>query len=146
MRASDADRDAAADQLRDAHAEGRLTLEEFEQRLDRTLSAKTLGELAAVTQDLPARNTSIAASRTSLRAPATSYAGRGHFRAWTAWGTGVVVCVAIWGASVIDGGGHQPFWPIWVIVPGGALLLRRTLLGGHARERPGRKDGERDHR
>ena len=49
MRASDDDREAVADQLREAHAVGRLTLEEFQERLDRALAAKTLGELAGIT-------------------------------------------------------------------------------------------------
>jgi hypothetical protein len=41
MRASDADRETAADRLRDAHAEGRLTREEFDERIDRTFAAKS---------------------------------------------------------------------------------------------------------
>jgi hypothetical protein len=46
LRASDADRDAVADQLRGAHAEGRLTVEELYERLDVALAARTLAELA----------------------------------------------------------------------------------------------------
>jgi hypothetical protein len=52
--ASDADRDRAALQLRDAAADGRLTLEELAERLDRTFSARTAGALAQVTGDLGA--------------------------------------------------------------------------------------------
>jgi len=55
MRASDADRERAVDVLRIAAGDGRLTAEELDERLEAALSARTLGELAAVTSDLPAR-------------------------------------------------------------------------------------------
>jgi hypothetical protein len=53
MRASDADRDLVIDVLRGAFGEGRLTADEFEERTQAVLSAKTLGELASFTADLP---------------------------------------------------------------------------------------------
>lgn len=52
-RASDADRDDVADQLRRAVADGRLALEELDERLAVTFTAKTHRELATVTADLP---------------------------------------------------------------------------------------------
>ena len=54
IRASDADRDRAATLLREHHAAGRLTAEEFHERLDRAMTAKTLGELDELMADLPA--------------------------------------------------------------------------------------------
>ncbi|GAB7108683.1 DUF1707 domain-containing protein [Streptomyces phaeofaciens JCM 4814] len=54
LRASDADRERVAEVLRDALAEGRLDMEEFEERLDRTYRARTYGELTPITRDLPA--------------------------------------------------------------------------------------------
>ncbi|MEU4462885.1 DUF1707 domain-containing protein [Streptomyces sp. NPDC024017] len=54
LRASDADREQVAGILRDALAEGRLDMEEFEERLDATYKARTYGELAPITRDLPA--------------------------------------------------------------------------------------------
>lgn len=54
MRASDADRDWAAQVLREAAAEGRLTLEELDDRLTSVYSAKTYAELEPTTRDLPA--------------------------------------------------------------------------------------------
>ncbi|WP_248508610.1 DUF1707 domain-containing protein [Streptomyces sp. D2-8] len=54
MRASHADRDRTVDVLRVAAGDGRLTLEELEERLEIALSARTVGELAVVTGDLPA--------------------------------------------------------------------------------------------
>ena len=57
MRASDADRDRVADALRDAYAEGRLDVDEHNQRIDRAYQAKTLGELTPLLSDLPQRHT-----------------------------------------------------------------------------------------
>ncbi|MEZ0068938.1 hypothetical protein ABIA32_004979 [Streptacidiphilus sp. MAP12-20] len=54
LRASDADRERVAEALRDAYAEGRLDVEEHGQRLDAAYAAKTMGELAPLTKDLPA--------------------------------------------------------------------------------------------
>lgn len=53
MRASDADRDAVAHRLRDALAEGRLDLDEHNERLDATYRSKTVGDLVPLTEDLP---------------------------------------------------------------------------------------------
>lgn len=53
MRASDADRDRVMDLLRHATAEGRLTADELEERLEAALTARTFGDLAALTEDLP---------------------------------------------------------------------------------------------
>jgi hypothetical protein len=52
-RASDIDREAVIDQLRTHTADGRLTLEEFEQRVEHVWTASTLGDLATVLHDLP---------------------------------------------------------------------------------------------
>jgi hypothetical protein len=55
LRASDADRDAVAERLRHAAAEGRLEPEELEQRLHAALRARTYGELRWLTDDLPGK-------------------------------------------------------------------------------------------
>jgi hypothetical protein len=54
VRASDAEREQVVAELREHAAEGRLTLEEFSQRIDETYAAKTLAELEEVRRDLPA--------------------------------------------------------------------------------------------
>ncbi|MEU9761174.1 DUF1707 domain-containing protein [Streptomyces sp. NPDC047987] len=54
MRASDAERERIAETLREAVAEGRLDMEEFEQRLDAAYKARTHGELEPLVRDLPA--------------------------------------------------------------------------------------------
>src|SRR6478672_3666039 len=55
LRASDADRERAADRLRRAAAEGRLLTDELEQRLEAAFSARTYAQLDAVLADLPGR-------------------------------------------------------------------------------------------
>ncbi len=52
-RIGDADREAAAARLREHYAQGRLTLEEFNERLDAAFAATTAAELGALTRDLP---------------------------------------------------------------------------------------------
>lgn len=56
LRATDADRDNVQSVLQNAYSEGRLTWEEFDARSTAVANAKTYGQLAAVTADLPARN------------------------------------------------------------------------------------------
>lgn len=53
-RCSDRERDEAAARLREALAEGRLDRDEFSQRLDAVLAARTHGELSLLVDDLPA--------------------------------------------------------------------------------------------
>jgi hypothetical protein len=53
LRASHADRDRVVEVLRVAAGDGRLTAEELDERLEAALSARTLGELATLTADLP---------------------------------------------------------------------------------------------
>ncbi len=53
-RVADADRDRAVTQLREHVVEGRLTLDEFSERIGLALEARTVGDLRAVLVDLPA--------------------------------------------------------------------------------------------
>ena len=53
MRVSDSDRERAADVLREAAGHGRITMDELDERLEVAYTAKTYGDLAAVTRDLP---------------------------------------------------------------------------------------------
>ena len=54
LRASYADRDRVAEQLRVAAGDGRLTAEELDHRLELALTARTYAELTVLTRDLPA--------------------------------------------------------------------------------------------
>ena len=53
MRAADTDRDRAAELLRAAAAEGRITFEELDERVSQAYAAKTFADLQAITHDLP---------------------------------------------------------------------------------------------
>lgn len=53
IRAADADRERVAAALREEMAVGRLTMEEFEDRLSRAYTAKTWAQLRELTTDLP---------------------------------------------------------------------------------------------
>ncbi len=53
VRVGDADREATAAQLREHYADGRLTLDELNERLDQTFAAKTKADLNTVMRDLP---------------------------------------------------------------------------------------------
>jgi hypothetical protein len=57
LRASDADREQVATALERHVAAGRLTLDEYAQRVSAVFAAATHGELAALTRDLPREET-----------------------------------------------------------------------------------------
>ena len=67
MRASDAERERTVELLRSHSVEGRLTLEEFAERISRAYEAKTRDELDELTGDLPDESAPVPAQR---RAPA----------------------------------------------------------------------------
>ncbi|MGG8410091.1 DUF1707 SHOCT-like domain-containing protein [Streptomyces sp. 12297] len=54
LRASDADRERVVERLREAVAEGRLDMDEFEERMEAAFASRTYAELAPLTRDLPA--------------------------------------------------------------------------------------------
>ena len=68
IRASDAERDATLERLSAATGDGRLTLEEFSQRMDRATTAKTRAELDRLVTDLPT-DTGAASSAVAERGP-----------------------------------------------------------------------------
>lgn len=70
IRASDADRERVAAVIREAAAEGRIGMDEVDERLTAVFTAKTYGELAEVTADLPAT----AGDHAAAPAPARSFA------------------------------------------------------------------------
>jgi len=55
LRIGDADRSRAAEVLADHYAEGRLTLEEYDERLDAVWTARTDADLRVLFHDLPLR-------------------------------------------------------------------------------------------
>jgi Domain of unknown function (DUF1707)/Cell wall-active antibiotics response 4TMS YvqF len=69
LRASDADRERVAEVLREAAGDGRLSMEELDERLEAVYAAKTYAELEPITRDLPATGTA------NVPAPAAPPAG-----------------------------------------------------------------------
>jgi Domain of unknown function (DUF1707) len=80
LRIGDAERDAAAASLREHYAQGRLTLEEFNERLDAVYKATTQSQLSLITRDLPH-----AAAR-SAPLPVSTIPGGGRERARQEYG------------------------------------------------------------
>jgi hypothetical protein len=140
-RVSDADRGLVAGQLKKAHAEGRLDLDEFDERTRQVWAARTFGDLAAVTADLPDVRQPVPWSNVE-RAPeppagrptaelARRPRGTGStvMRVATgAWFAASLLNFVIWGLVSITGHFAYPWW-IWVAGPWGALLLAGYILG-----------------
>jgi len=131
IRASDADREKVATTLRDQFAEGRLTFDELQERLEQTYGSKTLGELEPLTKDLPVpAATSPPASKDALEeARKKRLANR-----IVTYVVLMLFLTLIWFAS----GRHGSFWPIWPIIVGGFILAMDVLgieRGGARRRR-----------
>lgn len=73
MRISDADRQQVAEVLRDAAGEGRLDIDELEERLEQTWRAKTYGDLVPITLDLQAPGPATAPTRRASSVPAEGH-------------------------------------------------------------------------
>lgn len=111
LRASDADRESFGERLRHSHADGRLSTEEFQERIDRCYSATTVGELEQLATDLPAERPR-----------------RARLNARRLWVVPLVpIVIAIFAISAVTGGHH---WHsgIWVIFP--LLFLLRFMFVG----------------
>jgi hypothetical protein len=119
LRASDADRDAAASVVNNAMAEGRLTAEEHADRLDAIYSAKTHAELVPLLDDLPATGTATApVPRPAAGQPATT--GRARR------------IVAIFGGATRKGGWHaEPVIDVLAVFGGVELDFREAVLPGN---------------
>ncbi|MCW2824054.1 MAG: hypothetical protein JWQ91_971 [Aeromicrobium sp.] len=116
LRATDADRDHAADVLREAYADGRLTRTEYDHRSGAALGARTVGDFLPLLRDLaplePARR-DVAAD---LRAKAVVKYQRDLRDARNGWIFVSTVCLAIWAATSVAGGGPYFFWPVFPFV------------------------------
>jgi hypothetical protein len=120
VRASDAEREAVAERLRRATAEGRLDPEELDERVGHAYAARTRAQLEALTADLP-----VAPAPAAPVSPARVPAPGGDVvlppGRWTAHelrerAAGFVVpnlvCIGVWLAT----GAHGDFWPRWVLL------------------------------
>ncbi|HEY0716656.1 MAG TPA: DUF1707 domain-containing protein [Streptosporangiaceae bacterium] len=152
IRVGDAEREAVAAQLRDHYADGRLTLDEMNERLDQTFAAKTHRELNAVTTDLPRKDewTPATAGTGSSRLTAgpqgtgagpqdgTRNSPRGRVASLAAPLIAMIAIASLW-ALVMFGGifGGRPFG--FVLVFGLFALIRRMFGGGRRGGRCGRR-------
>jgi hypothetical protein len=100
-RASDAERDAVVSDLRTHAGEGRLTIDELDERIAAALAAPTRADLAALTADLPRRPRDRSAER------------REHVRTYLAV------------MALLAGAGY--FWPVWPMVGWGVFVLPDAL-------------------
>jgi hypothetical protein len=78
IRASDAERDATVERLRDAAGEGRLTLEEFSDRMEQATAARTRTDLDRLVTDLPATTGPAGGGSGTVVAPGSSGAPSWH--------------------------------------------------------------------
>ncbi|MEU4536441.1 DUF1707 domain-containing protein [Streptosporangium sp. NPDC023825] len=133
MRASDGDRDKVASVLREHYAQGRLTTEEFDERLEQLYTSKTYGELAVLTSDLPdvdLRRLPEAPSRAPERVKASSVKGaqdKGLAAAWSVWAMASGINWMIWLIVGATGDDFPYPWPLWVMGPWGVVLLVTTV-------------------
>jgi Domain of unknown function (DUF1707) len=144
IRASDADRDRVASMLREHHAAGRLTAEEFHERMDRALEAKTLGELDELMTDLPAIDLYQLPDASLRRGPTRPGhsllpADRGDANpakftpgtaAMGAWAVVTSSMVAVWAvAAVVGSGTWFPWWAL-IALPWIWVIIRRSQHPG----------------
>lgn len=137
---SDADRGLVAGQLKKAHAEGRLDLTEFDERTRQVWAARTFGDLAGITADLPDIRQPVPWSRSELAPEQPKRGGEVARRAsgpgaavmkvaTTAWFAASLVNFVVWGlVSLTSGNVVYPWW-IWVAGPWGALLIAGYVTG-----------------
>jgi hypothetical protein len=120
LRASDAERESVIADLRAHAGEGRLSVEELDERIGRAYAATSRRELAALMEDLP-----------RIRRPRSRRDERAefaeHLRSYLAV---MALLVAIW--ALTDLGGY--FWPIWPALGWGiAIVLHASSLRGKPR-------------
>ncbi|GAB3543911.1 hypothetical protein GCM10027444_03150 [Actinopolyspora lacussalsi] len=156
LRASDDDREQIATLLRQAQQEGRLTLNEFDERIAEAYRARTYSELAPLISDLPDETGKAAGTGTSSRGSTSdstpgrtavgimSYTERaGHWRVpprfatFAFWGGGSIdLREAYLDADEVEIRCYAIMGGIEVIVPPGTRIEDRcaAIMGGVERE------------
>ena len=130
MRASDHDRQQVVDVLRTGLEDGRLTMEEYTERMGRAYQAVTYADLAPLSADLPAAGPpapepNAAAPRPAVAGPREALAGLPvALRVlWAIWLSAVLVNVVVWALVCVTTASLIYPWPLWVAGPYGAVLL-----------------------
>lgn len=147
MRAADQDRERVVAELRDQTAEGRLTLEEFDQRMSSAYQAKTWAQLRNLLVDLPVDVRFGAARPEASRGPDTSrgpalVAGHGtHHRGRRGPRHAPFLLVPLVILAIVVAHGH--FGAIVPLVVFALLVARRFAFDGQGRfpHMSGRTDG-----
>jgi hypothetical protein len=147
LRAADVDRSYVADILKKAVDEGRLTLGEYDERLQRTYSARTYGDLDKIILDLPRPSRRTAVQPAVGMQPPVSTGGWSPpqqvaakdpdwlRRAWAAWAIAVSVNVVVWLIVSVTTADFIYPWPLWVAGPWGAVLFVTTIMAKGSRGR-----------
>ena len=132
IRASDAERATVAETLGRHLSAGRLTVAEYDERLERAYAARTVGELAPLTADLPEQPGAVTTAPAPRPAPGhggVACAGAEGGPNWRSWAATSVIVTVIWLISMVGSSGFVYPWPIWVVGPWGAVLLAQTVRG-----------------
>lgn len=148
IRVSDQDRERTAAALGEHYAAGRLTLEEYQERLDQAYAAKTMGELGGLMADLPGTDLGslpdVRAGRPDGHPPLPDQRALGPVQAP---GSGRYVILPLWlaitlGAFVllIISGAGGGAWLLWIVVLLAFMMPRRRIMSGPRRGRDHRDD------
>jgi Domain of unknown function (DUF1707) len=141
LRASHADREQVIDVLKVAYVQGRLALDELDERVGRTLGALTYDDLAAITGDIP---WGVARPRPPRRPPAAAPAATLPPASAARWALAGLVPVSLMTATLLAGHGFigGELWlfaavsvMVWVLA--GLLILRLRISEQIARIAPG---------
>jgi hypothetical protein len=145
MRASDADRELVRVVLADSYGDGRLTREEYDDRLNTVYGSRTLGELPSLVADLipsgniPSGNIP-SGNRPAMPAPqhAVDLRAQGARKwrkdveeAFAAFLVPSAICVVIW----IAAGAGSFFWPMFPMLFLGLNLVKTVVQRESAIER-----------
>ncbi|OZC71346.1 hypothetical protein CH251_16380 [Rhodococcus sp. 06-462-5] len=123
LRVSNDEREAVVTTLGLAMSEGRLTLVEYEQRLDAVWASTTRGDLAEVVRDLPAPENS-----TATDVARTTSEWREYLDEWRWWLGGAVVMNGIWAVQWISDGEPTSYWPLWPLGIWGIILVAMVFM------------------
>jgi hypothetical protein len=135
VRVSDIDRKKVADRLHLAHAEGLITLAEFDLRVGAAWQARNRGELARLTYDLPEPQLPMpVAGRPAVLQPRRVPTALRVLA--TIWLSVTVVNLVVWGLVCVTSGEFVYPWWVWVGTPSGAVLGTLWLMLGN-RDEPG---------
>jgi hypothetical protein len=123
LRAADADREQIVSALQQHHTEGRLTVDEFTERMHRAYTAKTFGDLDVLTRDLPPLPPRLP---DPPRPDPAVVARRRFYRHLLSYAWTNAFLVVVWALGSLAVGHLMFFWPLWTLLGWG------LAVGSHA--------------